>query len=114
MNNKQITNNKTLDKRNPPPLTVSCAPLGDEGPTVYIQTDERKKKAKKQKQSGQRADNNPRGLSNIPPSYNRKTHSDWCSRADVATENRWTVNMPSFNRDYSGLEDACGGYLPII
>jgi rRNA processing protein Gar1 len=44
MYNKQITNNKTLDKRNPPPLTVSCAPSGDEGPTVYIQTKERKKK----------------------------------------------------------------------
>jgi hypothetical protein len=44
MNYKQITNNKTLDKRNPPPLTVSCAPSGDEGPTVYIQTKERKKK----------------------------------------------------------------------
>jgi hypothetical protein len=42
MNNKQITNNKTFDKRNPPPLTVSCAPSGDEGPTVYIQTKERK------------------------------------------------------------------------
>jgi hypothetical protein len=68
MNNKQITNNKTLDKRNPPPLTVSCAPSGDEGPTVYIQTKERKeKKTKKQKQSVPRADNNPCGLSNIPP-----------------------------------------------
>jgi hypothetical protein len=44
MNNKQITNNKTLDKRNPPPLTVSCGPSGDEGPIVYIQTKERKKK----------------------------------------------------------------------
>jgi hypothetical protein len=61
MNNKQITNNKTLDNRNPPPLTVSCAPSGDEGPTVYIQTNERKKK-KKKKQSGPRADNNPGGL----------------------------------------------------
>jgi hypothetical protein len=39
---KQITNNKTVDKRNPPPLTVSFAPSGDEGPTVYIQTNERK------------------------------------------------------------------------
>jgi hypothetical protein len=48
MNNKQITNNKTLDrdKRNPPPLTVSCAPSGDEGPTVYIQTKESKQKQK--------------------------------------------------------------------
>jgi hypothetical protein len=42
MNNKQITNNKTFDKRNPPPFTVSGAPSGDEGPTVYIQTKERK------------------------------------------------------------------------
>jgi hypothetical protein len=67
MNNKQITNNKTLDKRNPPPLTVSCAPSGDEGPTVYIQTKERKTKPKTQKQSVPRADNNPGGLSNIPP-----------------------------------------------
>jgi hypothetical protein len=97
MNNKQITNNKTLEKRNPRPLTVSCAPSGDKGPTVYIQTNETKKKTKIQKQFGPRADNNPAGLSNIPP-YNRKTHSDWCSRADVATENRWTVNMTSFNR----------------
>jgi hypothetical protein len=99
MNNKQITNNKTLDKRNPPPLTVSCAPSGDEGATVYIQTNESKIKNKKQTQSVPRADNNPGGLSNIPPyTYNRKTHSDLCSRADVATEIRWTVNMPSFNR----------------
>jgi hypothetical protein len=44
--NKQITNNKTVDKRNPPPLTVSCAPSGDEGPTIYIQTKERKSKTK--------------------------------------------------------------------
>jgi hypothetical protein len=44
MKNIQITNNKTLDKRNPPPLTVSCAPSGDEGPTVYIQTNETKTK----------------------------------------------------------------------
>jgi hypothetical protein len=44
--NKQITNNKTVDKRNPPSLTVSCAPSGDEGPTVYIQTKERKSKTK--------------------------------------------------------------------
>jgi hypothetical protein len=42
--NKQIPNNKILDKRNPPPLTLSYAPLGDEGPTVYIQTTRRKKK----------------------------------------------------------------------
>jgi hypothetical protein len=67
MNNKQITNNKTFDKRNPPPLTVSCASSGDEGPTVYIQTQERKSKIKNQKQSVPRADNNPGGLSNIPP-----------------------------------------------
>jgi hypothetical protein len=46
MNNKQTTNNKTFDKRNPPPLTVSCAPSGDEGPTVYIQTKERNSKSK--------------------------------------------------------------------
>jgi hypothetical protein len=65
--NKQITNNKTFDKRNPPRLTVSCAPSRDEGPTVYIETKERKKKTKKQKQSVPRADNNPGGLSNIPP-----------------------------------------------
>jgi hypothetical protein len=49
MNNKQITNDKTLDKRNPPPLTVSCAPSGDEGPTVYIQTQGKKTKNKKNK-----------------------------------------------------------------
>jgi hypothetical protein len=42
----KITKNKTLDKRNPPPLMVSCAPSGDEGPTVYIQPKERKKKQK--------------------------------------------------------------------
>jgi hypothetical protein len=46
---QQITNNKTFDKRNPPPLTVSCAPSGDEGPTVYIQTKERKTKTPKNK-----------------------------------------------------------------
>jgi hypothetical protein len=44
--NKQITNNKTVDKRNLPPLTVSCAPSVDEGRTVYIQTKERKSKSK--------------------------------------------------------------------
>jgi hypothetical protein len=93
MIHKQITNNKTLDKRNPPPLTVSCAPSGDEGPTVYIQTKESKQKNTK------RADNNPGGLSNFPPyTQNQKTYSGLGSRADVATENRWTVNMPSFNR----------------
>jgi hypothetical protein len=57
--------NKILDKRNPPPLTVSCAPSGDEGPTVYIQ--QKKEKIKNQKQSVPRADNNPGGLSNISP-----------------------------------------------
>jgi hypothetical protein len=67
MNNKQITNNKTLDKRNPPPLAVSCAPSGDEGPTVYIQTNERKTKTTKKNLSIQRADNSPGELSNIPP-----------------------------------------------
>jgi hypothetical protein len=46
MNNKQITSNKNFDKRNPPPLMVSCAPSGDEDPTVYIQTKERKSKSK--------------------------------------------------------------------
>jgi hypothetical protein len=67
MNNTQMTN-ITLEKRKPPPLTVSCAPSGDEDPTVYIQTKEKKKKkTKKQNQSAPRADNNPGGLSNIPP-----------------------------------------------
>jgi hypothetical protein len=47
MRNIQITNNITLDKRNPPPLTVSCAAFGDEGPTVYIQTKEKNKKTNK-------------------------------------------------------------------
>jgi hypothetical protein len=46
MNNKQITNNKTYDKRNPLPLIVSLAPERDEGPTVYIQIKERKSKSK--------------------------------------------------------------------
>jgi hypothetical protein len=65
---------------------VSCAPSGDEGPTVYIQTKERKKK--KQKQPMPRADKNPGGLSNIPLyTKNQKSHSDWCSKADDATEN---------------------------
>jgi hypothetical protein len=27
---------KSLQKRNPPPLKVSCARTGDEGPTVHI------------------------------------------------------------------------------
>jgi hypothetical protein len=67
MNNKQITNNKTRNKRNPPPLTVSCAPSGDKGHTVYIQTKERRRKTKKQKQSVPRGDNNPGWWSNIPP-----------------------------------------------
>jgi hypothetical protein len=50
INNQKITNNKTLVKRNPLPLTVSCASLGHEGPTVYIQTKEKKERKKKQKQ----------------------------------------------------------------
>jgi hypothetical protein len=44
--NIQITDNKTLDKRSPPPLMVSYTSLGDEGPIVYIQTKERKKEQK--------------------------------------------------------------------
>jgi hypothetical protein len=47
--NIQITNNKTLNKRNPPPLAVSCAPSGDEGPTVYIQTKDKKNNKQKNK-----------------------------------------------------------------
>jgi hypothetical protein len=39
----KITKNKTLDKRNPPPLTVSCAPSGDKGSTF---TFKQKKKNK--------------------------------------------------------------------
>jgi hypothetical protein len=48
VDNKNINNqhNKTLDKRNPPPLTASCAPSGDEDPGVYMQTKERKQKTK--------------------------------------------------------------------
>jgi hypothetical protein len=46
---QQIPNIETLDKRNPPPLTVSCAHSGDEGPPVYIQTKERKTKTPKNK-----------------------------------------------------------------
>jgi hypothetical protein len=73
--NIQITNNKTLDKRNPPPLTVSCAPSGDEGPTVYIQTKEiNKTKNQKPKQPVPRADNYPGGLSNIPPIRRTEIH----------------------------------------
>jgi hypothetical protein len=30
--------------RNPPPLTVSCAPSGDEGPTSYIEIEKTKNK----------------------------------------------------------------------
>jgi hypothetical protein len=45
----KITKNKTLDKRNPPLLTVSCAPSGNEGPTAYIQTKERKQQKTKNK-----------------------------------------------------------------
>jgi hypothetical protein len=59
----------------------------------------RQQKQKQQQPVHVQIKKNPGGLSNIPPyTKNRKTHSDWCSRADVATENRWTVNMPSFNR----------------
>jgi hypothetical protein len=47
MNNHRMTNDKTLDKTNPLPITVSCAPSGDEGPTVYIHTKERKPKKRK-------------------------------------------------------------------
>jgi hypothetical protein len=42
-----MTNNETLDKSNPPPLTVSCAPSVDEGPAVYIQTKRKEKKEKR-------------------------------------------------------------------
>jgi hypothetical protein len=68
MNNKQITNNNTLDKRNPPPLTVSCAPSGDEGPTVYIQRKATKnEKTNEQKPSVPLGDNHGSELSNILP-----------------------------------------------
>jgi hypothetical protein len=40
---------------------VSCAPSEDEGPTVYIQTKERKTGDKKQKHSVPRADKIPVG-----------------------------------------------------
>jgi hypothetical protein len=54
-------------------------------------------KQKKKKQPVPRADKYPGGLSNIPPyTKNQETHSGWCSRADVATENRWTVNGDYF------------------
>jgi hypothetical protein len=46
---QQITNIKILDKRNPPPFMVSCAHSGDEGPTDYIQTKERKTETPKTK-----------------------------------------------------------------
>jgi hypothetical protein len=73
--NIQITNNKTLDKTNPLPLTVSCAPSGDEGPTGYIQTQEiNKTKNQKPKQPVPRADNYPGGLSNIPPIRRTEKH----------------------------------------
>jgi hypothetical protein len=46
------------------------------------------------------------GLSNIPPyTKNRKTHADLCSRADVATENRWTVNMQLKRLDRASVRD---------
>jgi hypothetical protein len=43
---QQNNQERSLDKRNPPPLTVSCAPSGDEGLTVYVQTKERKQRQK--------------------------------------------------------------------
>jgi hypothetical protein len=46
---------------------VSCAPSGDEGPTVYIETKERQKKKKKKEKTVPRADKNLGVLSNIPP-----------------------------------------------
>jgi hypothetical protein len=72
----KITKNKTLDKRNPPPFTVSCAPSGDEGPTVYIQTKENRKEKQNKNKNKTKNQNklfhvqikkNPGGLSNIPP-----------------------------------------------
>jgi hypothetical protein len=51
INNEQ---NKTLDKRNPPPPTVSCAISGEEGPTIYIQTKERKKTKNKRKKKNKK------------------------------------------------------------
>jgi hypothetical protein len=48
MNNKQITNNKTLDKRDPPPLTVSCAPSGMRAPQFTFKQ-KKEEKTKKQK-----------------------------------------------------------------
>jgi hypothetical protein len=44
--NNKVIKKRTLDKRNPPPLTMGCAPSGDEGPTVYIQTKEKTNKTK--------------------------------------------------------------------
>jgi hypothetical protein len=87
----KITKNKTLDKRNPPPLTVSYAPLGDEGPTVYIQTKKtknKKQKTKNKKQTVPRADKKKsRWVVKYSAVYvESKTHSDLRSRADVVTE----------------------------
>jgi hypothetical protein len=62
---------------------VSSVPSRDVSPTVYIQTKERKEKQKRQ--SVPCTPNNPGGWSNIPLNRTiRKTHSDWCSRVDVA------------------------------
>jgi sugar lactone lactonase YvrE len=69
INGRGVTNNAALDKRNPLPLTVSCASLGHEGPTVYIQTKEKKerKKNKNKNKLFHVQTKNPGGLSNIPP-----------------------------------------------
>jgi hypothetical protein len=43
----KITMNKTLDERNPPPFTVSCAPSGNEGP-LFTFKQKKEKQDKKQ------------------------------------------------------------------
>jgi hypothetical protein len=46
MNNKQITNNKTLDKRNPPPLAVSWLLRGMRAPLFTFKQKKGKQKQK--------------------------------------------------------------------
>jgi hypothetical protein len=79
---------------------VSCAPSGDQGPTVYIQQKKKRKKKKEEKNSLFHVQIKIPVGCQIFRVYEetkntiRLVWSSGCHRA----ENRWTVNMPSSNR----------------
>jgi hypothetical protein len=75
----EIIKNRNLDKRNAPPLTMSCAPSGDEGPLFTS-----KQYIKKTDKTTQKP------AETLPQLEADKINPHLCSRVDSAMENRWT------------------------